>query len=311
MKLRQLARLAAGASFAVVSVSVAAQQSVAPHASEADLVRQGQQQQRQGHLDAALSAYRQALAAAPDSYQANYQAGAVLDLLGRYDAARPRFQKAIDVAPTPQNKVSAQRGMAVSYGFTRDCKDAEKYEAQAYQYFLSVKDYYNVGEMADELARLCLEANDLDTAQSWYRKGHTQGLLQPDITPARKDLWAFRWESALARVAARRGRKEEAQKHVAAAKAILDRGTNPSQAPFFPYLTGYVAFYAGDYKTALADLQKGNQGDPFVLALIAQSYDALGGAANAKAAYEQIMTITVHNPTAAYARPIARKALGR
>jgi hypothetical protein len=54
-------------------------------------------------------------------------------------------------------------------------------------------------------------------------------------------------------IAAQRS-KSEAERHVAAAKAILDKGSNPDQAPFYPYLTGYVAFYAGDYKTALAEL---------------------------------------------------------
>jgi hypothetical protein len=47
------------------------------------------------------------------------------------------------------------------------------------------------------------------------------GLKEPDIKPARQDLWNFRWEHAQARIAARRGDQAEAQKHVAAAKAIL------------------------------------------------------------------------------------------
>jgi hypothetical protein len=41
-----------------------------------------------------------------------------------------------------------------------------------------------------------------------------------------------------------------AQARLATAKAILDKGTIPEQAQFFPYLKGYVAFYAGDYKAA-------------------------------------------------------------
>jgi hypothetical protein len=47
------------------------------------------------------------------------------------------------------------------------------------------------------------------------------------------------------------------------------------QESFFPYLTGYVAFYLGDYKTALADLQNAQQ-DPFVVCLIAETYEKLG-----------------------------------
>ena len=44
---------------------------------------------------------------------------------------------------------------------------------------------------------------------------------------------------------------------------------------FLPYLTGYVAFYTGDYKTAVEDLQKANQ-DAFNMALIGQAYEKLG-----------------------------------
>ena len=70
---------------------------------------------------------------------------------------------------------------------------------------------------------------------------------------ADKNLWAFRWAHAQARIAARRGQRDEAQKQVAAAKVALEKANNPDQAQFFPYLTGYVAFYGGDYKTAITN----------------------------------------------------------
>jgi tetratricopeptide (TPR) repeat protein len=98
---------------------------------------------------------------------------------------------------------------------------------------------------------------------------------------------------------------------VAAAKTLLDKGTNPNQAPYLPYLVGYVAFYRGDYQTAIAELSKGNERDPFIQVLIAQAHDKLGRTAEAKPFYEKALTSTAHNPTNAYARPIARKALGK
>jgi hypothetical protein len=63
------------------------------------------------------------------------------------------------------------------------------------------------------------------------------------------------------------------------AKAALDRSNNPDQAQFFPYLTGYVAFYGGDYKTAIAELGRASQEDPFILVLLAESYEKSGDAA--------------------------------
>jgi hypothetical protein len=104
-----------------------------------------------------------------------------------------------------------------------------------------VKNFLQQGEIANEMARVCIDSGDLDAAHKWYQIGHNTGLKEPDIKPARQDLWHFRWEHAQARIAARHGDQAEAQKHVAAAKAILDKGTIPEQAPFFPYLKGYVA----------------------------------------------------------------------
>lgn len=235
--------------------------------------------------------------------------GVTLDLNGQYADARKAFAKAIEIATTPQAKVQAMRSMAMSYAFENNCKEAATYETPLYQQYLDAKDFYNAGEIANELARVCLEAGDIDTAARWYQTGHDAGVREPDIKPERKDLWEFRQEHALARIAARRGDKVTAQKHVDAAKIVLDKGTNPQQASFFPYLTGYVAFYAGDYKNALVELQKGNQNDPFILLLMAQSYEKIGDDAQAKTLYQKILTFNTHNPPNAFARPIAKKKL--
>jgi tetratricopeptide (TPR) repeat protein len=124
-----------------------------------------------------------------------------------------------------------------------------------------------------------------------------------------KNLWTFRWAHAQARLAARRGQRDEAQKQVAAAKAALEKAKNPDQAQFFPYLTGYVAFYGGDNKTAITELGKASQEDPFILMLIAQSYEKENDAAHAKEYYEKVMANNGHGPTNAFARPVARKKL--
>jgi tetratricopeptide (TPR) repeat protein len=298
------------AALILLGAAIAAQTPAAQDPA-ADLLKQGQQMMREGKHAEALAAYRQAIAAAPDSLQANTQAGVVLDLMGQYAEARKYFAKAGSVAKTDQEKTRALRNMAMSYAFESDCPGAVKYASQAFDIFQAAKDAFNSGEVANELARVCLESGDVAAAQKWYQTGYTVGLQEPNIAPARKDLWEFRWEHAQARLAARRGQASEAQKHVAAAKAILDRGTNPDQASYFPYLAGYVAFYGGDYKTALAELQKGNQNDPFILSLIAQAHEKLGDEAQAKEYYRKILASNAHNPTNAFARPLAKKKLGQ
>jgi len=72
-----------------------------------------------------------------------------------------------------------------------------------------------------------------------------------------------------------------------------------------------AALYGGDAKTALAELQKARQDDPFIQLLMAQAYEKLGDAENAAALYKKAAAATAHNPPAAYARPFAAKKLKR
>jgi tetratricopeptide (TPR) repeat protein len=282
----------------------------APQGPAADLLKEGQQKLRDGQHAEALALYRKATEVDPGSLQAHLQAGIVLDLMGQYAEARKYLARAIDLARTPEERSRARRTMAMSYAFERDCAGAERYEAPLYEEYLAASDFFMAGEIANELARVCLESGALDVAERWYRRGYEAGPKEPNITPARRDLWEFRWEHAQARLAARRGDAAAARRHVEAAKAIFDKGTNPDQAPFVPYLVGYVAFYTGDYQTALAELQKGNQNDPFILALIAQTYEKLGDKAQAAEYYRRALRSNAHNPTGAYARPLARQRLG-
>jgi tetratricopeptide (TPR) repeat protein len=297
--------------FLVFLVSVPRVLAQAPGGQEQqpEFIKQGQQLMREGKLDDALALYSQTLQTSPNSLPANIAAGSVLDLTGQGAEARQHFGKAIQVADTPEHKAMAQRAMAMSYAFEGNCTKTVQYEQQVFNYYGSVKDFFRQGETADEAARVCIDSGDLDTAYHWYEIGHETGLKEPDIKPARRDLWEFRWEHAQARIAARRGNQAEAQKHVAAAKAILDNGTNPEQAQFLPYLQGYVAFYAGDYKAALQELLKANQNDAFIQCMIGQTYEKLGDEEKALEYYRKASTAIAHNPAAAYAIPLARKKL--
>jgi tetratricopeptide (TPR) repeat protein len=276
---------------------------------QAEFVKQGQQLMREGKLEEALALYRQTLQTSPDSLPANIAAGSVLDLMGRGEEAHKYFRQAIESADTPEHRAVAQRAMAMSYAFDGNCAKTVGYEEQVFDYYGSVKNFFQQGEIADEAARVCIDSGDFDAAEQWYQLGHDTGMKEPDIQPARQDLWEFRWEHAQARIAARRGDHAEAQKHVVAAKNTLDKGTNPEQAQFLPYLQGYVAFYAGDYKAALEELLKANQNDPFIQCLIGQTYVKLGDKGKAVEYYRKASTAIAHNPAAAYAVPLAKKKL--
>ena len=283
-------------------------QETSPPGSAQDLVKQGQKLNSEGKQDEALKLYRQALAKSPNSYEAHLESGIASDLKGDYTAAREHLQRALNVAPVDK-KNTALRVMAISYAFEKNGAEAEKYEKQVFDAQIAKPDFEAAAGVANELARIKLESGDIDGAAKWYKTGYDTAMRKADMKEADKNLWAFRWANAQARIAARRGQRDEAQKQVAAAKAALDKANNPNQAPFYPYLTGYVAFYGGDYKTAIADLETANQEDPFILVLLAQSYEKAGDAARAKGYYTKVMANNGHGPLNAFSRPLARKKL--
>jgi tetratricopeptide (TPR) repeat protein len=272
------------------------------------LIKKGQKLNSEGKQDEALKLYQQALEKSPDLYAAHLESGIALDLKGDYAPAREHLQKALAVAPADQ-KNRARRVMAFSYAFECKAAEAETYEKQAFDSLLSKPDFDAAAGVANELARIKLECGDIDGAANWYKTGYDTAMRKTDMKEADKNLWAFRWAHAQARIAARRGQRDEAQKQVAAAKAALEKANNPDQAQFFPYLTGYVAFYGGDYRMAIAELGKANQEDPFILMLLAQSYEKSGDTARAKEYYGKVMANNGHGPTNAFARPVARKKL--
>jgi Flp pilus assembly protein TadD len=274
-----------------------------------EFIKQGQQLMREGKLNEALALYRLNVQSSPHSTPANIATGMVLDLMGQGEEARKYFSKAIAVAGSPESQAAANRGMAISYAFEGNCDNAVKYEKRVLDFNKSTKNFFQQGEIADEAARICIDSGDFDAAYKWYKIGYETGLKEPGITASRRDLWSFRWEHAQARIAARRGNQAEAQTHIAAAKAILAKGTNPEQAAFFPYLQGYVAFYAGNFKEALEELNKANQNDPFIQCMIGQTYEKMGEKDRASEYYRKASTAIFHNPAAAYAVPFSKKKL--
>jgi tetratricopeptide (TPR) repeat protein len=293
----------------VLAALACPQQSPSPSGGAApDLVKQGEKLNSEGKQDEALALYKKALEANPSLYEAHLDSGIALDLKGDYAEAREHFTRALSLA-APDSKQQALRAMAMSYAFEGNADEAAKLEQQVFDQRLTKNDLTAAAETANELARIYLESGDREQAFKWYKLGYDTALRKPDLTVAEKNLWLFRWENAQARIAARRGKADEARQHVGAAKSALDRANNPDQARFYPYLTGYVAFYTGEYKTAIADLQKADQRDPLILALLGEAYEKSGDEAEATEYYRKALASNAHNPTNAFARPLVRKKL--
>ncbi len=71
---------------------------------------------------------------------------------------------AIDDGPSNTEKDRAVRAMAMSYAFERNCEGAAKYAGPLYERNLASGAFFDAGEVANELARACLESNSVDQA---------------------------------------------------------------------------------------------------------------------------------------------------
>lgn len=252
------------------------------------------------------------------------QEAAQLDRDGKTAQARAIYQQVIDTAGDPGRKAAAQRSVAMSYAFDGDCANTVRYEQMVIDYWKTQEQvdpqnaFYQQGEMADEAARVCIDAGDIDAAEHWYRRGYELGLMEPEPRTHPKSLWDYRLAHALGRIAARRGDAAEAQRQVAAARQALDGdpGMAEQQERFFPYLTGYVALYTGDLEKAKSELERavslrGNQNDPFMNTLLATTYERLGMQQEATELYRKAYDLArAHNPPAAFTRRFVREKLG-
>jgi Flp pilus assembly protein TadD len=248
-----------------------------------------------------------------------------LDQDGRTKEARVILLRLIDAAPDAAAKANIERTMAMSYAFDGDCANTVRYEERVIAYWKTREStepqnaFFQQGEMANEAARVCIDAGDLGVAESWYRTGTELGLKEPDPKTHPKSLWDFRLAHALGRLAARRGDKAEAVRQVAVARRVLDGDAvmAEDQKRFFPYLVGYVALYTGDFAGAEKALTEAvaaqsNARDPFMHWLLATTYEKQGRAEDAHAAYDRALSFaTAHNPPAAFVRRTLRAQFGK
>jgi tetratricopeptide (TPR) repeat protein len=244
-----------------------------------------------------------------------------LDLEGKTAEARALLQSVLDTLSDPRAKASVLRTMAMSHAFDGDCASTEKYHRQVIDYWRTREQaepqnaFYQQGEMANEAARVCIDAGDLVAAERLYREGYALGNKEPAPRTHPASLWEYRLAHALARLAARRGDAAEAKRQVEAARRALDSDSAMAaqQERFYPYLTGYVALYTNDLATAQRELERavampGNDRDPFMVALLAMTYEKQGRTAEANEQYRKAFDLArAHNPPAAHVRPLVRK----
>lgn len=294
--------------FALLAFAGPQQQPPQPADETKQNLAEAQKLIQSGDVAGAVTLLQKAVAAAPQSSPVHLALGRALDLKGDHRTARRHLEQAISLA-TDANRNQALAAMGVSWAFESKADEAARYYQRIFDTQMQAKDRGGAAGTANALGRIYLESGNLDKAEQWYRTGYETAKQIPELPANQIALWEMRWHNAQGRIAARRKNPALAQKHVAEAKAWLDKSANEGQRVFHPYLTGYVAFFGGNYKQAVDDLLQGDQTDPFVLGLIAQAYEKLEDRAKAREYYEKVVAMPSHSINGAFALPRARAFL--
>jgi tetratricopeptide (TPR) repeat protein len=284
----------------VVPLGAAAQKPVAAQLQDADKLLSS------GDSAGAAALLEKVVAVSPSLFEARLPLGRALDLEGRHPDARVHLEQALRLASDEEQRTDTLLALGISYAFESKPDDAARYYQRVFDTDVQADERGAAAGRANALGRIYLESGNVQKAEEWYKTGYETAKKIPGLPASQAALWAMRWHNAMGRIAARRGQREAALKHAAEAKSLLDRGGNENQAVFYPYLLGYIAFFSKDYKGAVDELLKGDQQDPFVLGLIAQSYQRLGDKAKAEEYFRKVMAIPAHSINSAFARPPAR-----
>jgi tetratricopeptide (TPR) repeat protein len=293
--------LAAGL-MSAIAVLPAARQSPNPQLLEAEKMMQA------GDVAGAAATLEKIVLASPNLFQPRLLLGQTLDLLGRYADARKHLEEAVKLAGDEERN-TALTSLGISYAFESKPDDAARYYQRAFDAEMQADDRAAAAGLANAIGRIYLESGNLQKAEQWYTSGYEAARKISGLPASQVALWEMRWHHALGRIAARRGRPEEARKHADAVRQLLEKGGNDNQKPFYPYLLGYIAFFSKQYKQAIDELSKGDLEDPFVLGLIGQAYQRLGDRAKAEEYFRKVMAATSHSINLAFAQPVARAAL--
>jgi tetratricopeptide (TPR) repeat protein len=294
---------------AVVLVAVLAASPAGAQKPVAGQLQDAEKLLSSGDIGGAVAALQKIVATSPSLYEARLPLGRALDLEGRHADARVHLEQALRLASDDEQRTDALLALGISYAFESKPDEAARYYRRAFDADVQADDRGAAAGRANALGRIYLESGNVQKAEEWYKTGYEMARKIPGLPAPQAALWEMRWHNAMGRIAARRGQRDAAREHAAAAKVLLDRGGNENQAVFYPYLLGYIAFFSKDYKGAIDELQKGNLQDPFVLGLIAQSYQRLGDKAKADEYFRKVMAIPEHTINSAFARPPARAFL--
>ena len=241
-------------------------------------------------------------------YEARLALGRALDLDGRHADARRHLEEALKLA-SEDERTEALTTLGVSYAFEAKADEAARYYQRAFDADVQRNDRAAAAGRANALGRIYLESGNLQKAEQWYTTGFETSRKIPELPAPRRrsGRCAGTTRSAASRrAAATAPPRTNMPRPSRVCWTLLAWRTSVSSTRI---CSATSPSFAKQYQQAADELLRGDQSDPFVLGLIAQSYEKLGDRAKAGEYFRKVLALPVHNINSAFSRPQARAFL--
>lgn len=237
-----------------------------PHDSYAELSRMS------GNFEAALEHYRAALKIDPQFVYSQLGLGDTYALMGNYEQARLEYDKAIQGADNPADRLEYRMQRATTW-----VRDGRMVEAD--KEFLRIADdahslNYDFQEaeahrrMAEYQADDTISLKHLESAEQAL--GHNKSIAQSDHDQEWSRILRFRV------VRAQRGGEDDVSKQaLAQLETLASRTRDGVVQSSWHAAAGAVLFQQAKYQDAISHLAE-DQADPYSLALLSQAYAEVG-----------------------------------
>ena len=264
----------------------------------------GQLYNGDGQWDKARAAFERAQAIGPRSARGEAFLASDALLKERYREARATYQ-AIEKS-LPKGSVP----FAIRFGVTF----SHLYEGQVDAALESLQTYlaeYRAGGLDQQfpevfiwnaMGRINLENGRPEAALKAYENGY-ESVPRSNLPEDQKQTWLGRLHHGKCRTLARMGKHQEAWAEADAVKKMIVAGGEAGRQywPAYHYLAGYAKLEAGAAEEAVEHLLQADPKDPFHTLLLARAYEKVGKTADARKAYERI----VSSQWAGIERPLA------
>jgi tetratricopeptide (TPR) repeat protein len=270
-----------------------------PHDCLADLY------QKMGRFDDAISHYQQAVKLDPHFSMSQSKIGSTYVLMGRYEEGRQAFEKTKAMELEPANKVYDEEGIARSYIYAGDFKNALEGEDKA----IRMAQEFGLPQEAamQNLVKcmICCELKDYNKAAQGIADCRKY-LADPKLPPNVKENYSAYSIFFEGFVAIEQKDLAKAAAKSAEFKARIAKINEPLFPKYAEWLDACIALAKGDGAGADARFSKVTIDDPFFIYYAAVAKEKAGDSAGAKKLYTKVANWNADNMLYGFVRNKAK-----